>query len=171
MPGNIKDAELAASIHVQECYRSSARQYGTSSNNRHKYWIGSGSYRCSYRIRGVVYKVEHKWLYGGDCNKTEFENACVARALHISIVPRTSQFKVRVRNRQGTGLTRVMLVNAMPFYRIGSDKHRWDDWCDKVEAILKNTPLAHLTWDLGGSNIKFTPTGQPRIVDAANQCN
>lgn len=172
MPGNVKDAALAASIHSQECYADPSYGYKhMPESNRDSRWLGAGSYRCAYRIRGVVYKVEHKWYYSGDCNRTEFANACLARALHISVVPPCSQFKVKVPNKAGKLV--AMLVNAMPYYKMDSNEYRRkfsEDWYDVVERLISNTPLAHLTWDMGGSNIKFTPTGKPRIVDAANQC-
>lgn len=172
MPGNLRDAERAATIHAQECHSipghtrwDQPAPYDRDSSS--KTFLGAGSYRCAYRIRGVVYKVEHQWYNRGDCNATEYRNAQIARKHGLDVVPPVSQFTVKVRNHRNR-LVRVV-VNAMPYYKdTPKDKHG-GNWYSALDRILDGTPLEHLTWDMVQNNVRCTPTGRFRIIDAADQ--
>lgn len=172
MPGNLRDAERAAQIHAHECHPipgkdhySQPAPYSRASSS--KYFLGAGSYRCAYRIRGVVYKVEHKWYNPSRCNDTEYRNSRIARENGLDVVPPVTQFSVKVRNHRNR-LVRVV-VNAMPYYQHKpADKHG-QGWYNALDRVLARTPLEHLTWDMGQSNVRCTPTGRFRIIDAADQ--
>lgn len=164
MPGNMADAERAAFIHERDCKRDNRRRrYGRSIGSDERCFLGYGSYRCAFRIRGVVYKVEHQWYNHGRSNDTEYQNSLLARKHGLRIVPPVTQFKVRLE-----GVRRTIKVNAMPYYKHGTDAFRGGNWYDALCRALKNTPLVGLDWDAGSRNVRCTPTGQLRIVDAAD---
>lgn len=158
---------MRAAIHAKESRFNITAPYARQSSSRA--FLGAGSYRCAYRIRGYVYKVEHQWWNRGDCNRTEYENSKIAKEHGIRIVPPVSQFHVRVRNYRGR-LVRVS-VNAMPYYpKAASENKAGRGYYSAADDILNGTVLEHLTWDMGSSNLRCTKGGSLRLVDAASQC-
>lgn len=173
MSGNIKDAEKAAQIHALECHAipGQSRYKQPAPYNRpsaSKHFLGAGSYRCAYRIRGYVYKVEHQWWNRGNCNATELENSRIARKYGIRIIPPVTQYMVRVRNYRGR-LTTVS-VNVMPFYPKAATEYPGYSYYSAADRALDGTVLEHLTWDMGSSNLRCTKGGALRLIDAASQC-
>lgn len=149
MVGNLQHATLAVSLLL-----------GDAREGRGKVYLGAGLYRTAYRISGTVYKVCHQ-VDDDSANRDEYANFLKMRDEGFGkYVPAHDLWYVTV---TWMGQEYEVAVMAMRYYKdclSGANKQR----SDRTWDILDRLPN-WLTWDAGGGNVRFTPSGRIRLTD------